>query len=348
MSSLTPAALQERVRRATRARRAERVERIQRLWSGYGEIARYRLEGSRQPSAVVKHVCPPALPQHPRNWASPAGHTRKLRSYAVEQAFYQRWAPALRGTPCRVPEAFELSGPPQAAAEASRQGPGAPGGGELEWLFVLEDLDASGFRLRLPKPALGPLRACLRWLASFHGYFLARAPADLWPTGTYWHLATRAEELARQKPGGLKSAAARLDARLAATRYPTLLHGDAKVANFCFASEVDCGAVAAVDFQYTGVGCGMKDVAYFFSSCLNAEECEALVPQLLGEYFVHLRSALAQREGPLDAAAVEADWRALYPLAWADFQRFLEGWAPDHSKLHDYCQRMTLVALRSL
>ena len=69
----------------------------------------------------------------------------------------------------------------------------------------------------------------------------------------------------------LKKAAQGIDKRLQSARFQTLVHGDAKLANFCFS---DVGQVAAVDFQYVGKGCGMKDVAYFISSCFNEEDCE--------------------------------------------------------------------------
>jgi len=116
------------------------------------------------------------------------------------------------------------------------------------------------------------------------------------------------------------------------------VHGDAKVANFCFGD----GGVAAVDFQYVGCGCGMKDVAYFLGSCLEEDDGEQHAARLLDRYFVHLSAAIA--DDPR-ARAVEAEWRPLYPVAWADFHRFLAGWAPTHHKIHRYTEQLTRLAL---
>jgi hypothetical protein len=46
--------------------------------------------------------------------------------------------------------------------------------------------------------------------------------------------------------------------------------------------------------------------------------------------------------------ALEAEWRRLYPIAWADFQRFLKGWCPQHTKLNAYSEQMTQIAIQSL
>jgi thiamine kinase-like enzyme len=129
----------------------------------------------------------------------------------------------------------------------------------------------------------------------------------------------------------------------------TLVHGDAKIANFCFAdkrAESSPSPVAAVDFQYVGRGVGVKDVAYFLSSCLDERQLTKRADGLLDLYFRHLRQALEQHQPGVDGDELEREWRRLYPLAWADFVRFLMGWAPDHFKIHGYSKEMTRIALQ--
>jgi aminoglycoside phosphotransferase (APT) family kinase protein len=171
------------------------------------------------------------------------------------------------------------------------------------------------------------------------------APEGLWQTGTYWHLETRRDELASIEDAALREAAPLLDQKLASAAFKTIVHGDAKPANFCFSP--DGRAVAAVDFQYVGGGCGMKDVAYLVSGGEGAD-ADAVEARHLDTYFVHLRSALARRQDPVDADALEAEWRALYPIACADFARFLAGWAKDHYASAPGYQRMVRRVLRSL
>ena len=67
-------------------------------------------------------------------------------------------------------------------------------------------------------------------------------------------------------------------------KFKTIVHGDAKLANFCFSH--DLSNVAAVDFQYVGGGCGMKDVAYFLGSCLNDQELRTTENELLDFTYV--------------------------------------------------------------
>lgn len=325
------AGVDDRIIAATGARGLRRGDRIQSLWSGYGEILRARLPGACREAVVIKRVEPPTEHHHPRGWSSSLGHERKLRSYDVELSFYRHWAPRL-SSDVRVAECL--------AADRDERG----------WWFVLEDLDESGFTGRRLEASPNEVIACLRWLAGFHAAFMQEQPDGLWAVGTYWHLDTRPEELAATEDRELVRAAPLLDARLSGCQFPTIVHGDAKLANFCFALD---DRVAAVDFQYAGGGTGMKDVAYLLSSLRNVAATEANSSLYLDAYFGALRGALRKRyrcHGAVDRLldAVEAEGRELFPLAWADFYRFLAGWAPDHWKVNGWGQRMTALALRRL
>ena len=318
--------------RASGARAVVGVEIVQSLWGGYGQLMRCQLKGAAVPSVIVKHVRwpdPTTLGDHghPRGWATDRSHQRKLRSYQVETAWYERYAHECSGS-CRVPRSLAIETRPD------------------EVIIVLEDLDAAGFPGRRQQVSDAELDACLVWLANFHATFMGVDPDGLWETGTYWHLDTRPDELAALADGPLKDSAAGIDRQLAESPFQTFVHGDAKLANFCFSD--DGLSAAAVDFQYVGGGCGMKDLAYFVSSCLDENESERLAPALLDRYFELLGEALDRAGSSVDQAALEADWRALYLVAWTDFYRFLQGWSPGHWKLHRYSERLAREVLEDL
>lgn len=329
MNALDPPAerLASVVCEATDARATRSTEEVQRLWSGYGQIVRCHLDGAAVPSVIVKHVQWPDRVEHPRGWTTGIGHERKLRSYQVETTWYERYAEQCPDS-CRVPECL--------AVVSFDDG----------IIIVLEDLDATGLSGRRQCVDDADVDACVSWLANFHATFMHRRPVGLWETGTYWHLATRPEEFAALDDGPLKSAAVEIDERLAASPFQTLVHGDAKLANFCFGH--DRQAVAAVDFQYVGGGCGMKDLAYFISSCFDEDECERLADGVLDRYFELLGPAVHRAHPGIDVEVLEADWRSLYAVAWADFTRFLQGWSPGHSKLHRYSAGLVRNVLESL
>ena len=300
-------------------------ECVQSLWSGYGEIRRIFLEGAETNSVILKAVALPDEVNHPRGWHSDLSHQRKVRSYAVEMHWYREWAESCADN-SRVAHCY---------------GAGSRDNGAV---ILLEDLDAAGFTGRRDHLENDEeIFACLHWLAALHGRFLLASPTGLWPVGTYWHLQTRPDEWQVMADGALKQAAGAIDKRLNESRFHTLVHGDAKVANFCF--HPGSGAVASVDFQYVGAGCGMKDVAYFLGSCLDTQALDGSEARYLDGYFAALRAALSES---IDAEAVEAEWRALYPFAWADFHRFLEGWMPSHHKINPVMERWTRRALAAL
>ena len=303
----------------TGAASLQEKEVIQNLWSGYGKIKRIGLEGSLIKNVVVKNIQLTKQSKHPRGWQSEIGHQRKLKSYQVETNWYQNYS---RQSKARLPKCFGVK---QQSDEV---------------LIILEDLDAAGYPIRKHSVNWNDIKNCLEWLAKFHATYLGKVPKNLWKIGTYWHLATRPQELEVLEDISLKNVAPKIDELLNNCVYKTFVHGDAKLANFCFAKN---GAVAGLDFQYTGGGCGIKDVAYFIGSCLKEEDCERLESQILEVYFEYLHIAQGNRND-----ALEKEWRNLYHLAWADFHRFLKGWSPDHWKINSYSERITKQVIETL
>lgn len=311
--------LESFIKKTTGATSILNVESIQTLWSGYGEMLRLRLDGAKVQTVVVKEIDFSEQKQHPRGWNTDVGHQRKLKSYQVEAFWYKTYASQSK---CRIPACLGV----EESAE--------------NIYIVLEDLDEAGFLLRKQALSWNEFSACLKWLAEFHASFLGKKPDGLWPIGTYWHLETRPHELEVLEDKLLKQAAPLIDTKLNHCKYKTFVHGDAKLANFCFSKN---GDVAGVDFQYVGGGCGMKDVAYFAGSCLSETDCEHLEAEILDIYFQYFHNAYKEKHIEL-----EFEWRSLYHVAWADFHRFLKGWSPSHWKINSYSERITKDVIKSL
>lgn len=285
----------------TRATNIGRITQVQRLWKGHGQILRVALHGSPVASVIVKEIAPIIAGED-------LALQRKQRSYAVEQAWYSHYAhdPLHQGPDCRV-------------AQCLAQGSTASG----DWL-ILEDLDAAGYPERRRQPDAAETDAVLQWLARFHARWLGTHAPELWPEGSYWHLATRPTEWQALPDGPLKAQAHDFDQRLKQARFQTLIHGDAKPANFCFGADPACASgVAAVDFQYVGRGPGVKDLVYFLAAVVPEDQAAHRLPALQQHYFAQLSAALGDRS---DTAAIVAEWQALFAIAWLDYYRFERGW----------------------
>lgn len=312
---------------ATQAQSISRIECIQDLWGGYGQLFRAYLTGSVYPSVVVKHIKFPQPDHHPRGWNTSLSHQRKLKSYQVEVNWYQTYS-HFTDRHSFVPNCLQV--------ESS----------EEEVLLILEDLHQAGFPVVKKAADLVEIKACIHWIASFHALHMHRKPDGLWPVGTYWHLETRPDELAVLGDEKLKKAAPLIDQVLNQCQYQTLVHGDAKLANFCFSEEGN--KVAAVDFQYIGQGCGMKDLILFISSCVSEQDSERLETELIDYYFDVLTFELQRHNKSVKPQAVEKEWRPLFAVAWADFHRFVKGWCPDHWKINGYTEGLAQQALQQL
>ncbi len=239
------------------------VHTLQSLWSGYGSIFRVELEAENVSSVVVKAVTYPNKKSHPRGWQSDFAHSRKVKSYKNECLFYKKYG-KLVSNKLKLPKYFNSLNT------------------DKEVYLLLEDLTVEYPQLKKVL-TINEVKSCILWLAKFHSAFMGKRFPELWQTGTYWHLQTRPDEWQAMQESDLKNKSTAIDQELNNCKYQTLLHGDAKVANFCFGESV-----AALDFQYVGKGCGMKDLAYFFSSCLTSNQCLEYESELLDFYFAEL------------------------------------------------------------
>jgi hypothetical protein len=92
----------------------------------------------------------------------------------------------------------------------------------------------------------------------------------------------------------------------------------------------------------------MKDVAYFIGSCLHEEDCVRMESRLLDVYFGELHLALKAKNTPINFDDLEKDWRAMFPIAWTDFHRFLKGWSPGHWDTNSYSERVAKKVISQL
>jgi len=300
------------------------IEKMQSLWSDYGAIFRLKLHGGDFPSVVVKCIALQEKDNHPRGWATNRSHQRKLKSYQIENYWYENYAGLL-------PDSVKL---PRLLYSEHRS---------TAQVLVLEDLTISYPELK-QFCTYEEAKTVIKWLAGFHARFINSSAKGLWHTGSYWHLDTRPEEWEAMKAGLLKENAKELDRALNEAKYQTIIHGDAKVANFCFGPN---NQVAGLDFQYVGKGIGVKDLAYFIGSCFTSDECELYENSLLDFYFEEFGKSVNGLNNQ-EKADLEKEWRQLYPVAWADFNRFLMGWLPGHQKLHDHALAKNEEALEYL
>lgn len=290
-------------------RAIEQCNEFKSVWSGFGALLRLSFTDSTN-TIVIKSIVEPSNVEHPRGWHSQLASERKLQSYRVEQAFYHDIAKHLS---VKTPKCF-----------------GVLSEGKHQYL-ILEDLNQQAFKA-IDGTNIDAIKSCLTWLAHFHVEMLASAHHKaVWPQGSYWHLTTRQAEFDAIEDAKLKKYAIIFDQCLRSCDYQTLIHGDAKIANFMQTPDKTC----AYDFQYTGTGVGIIDVMLLLSSALESDSLFRYEKTLLAHYKAAFLSH-AEKCKVESREAIIKQWLSLYPIAWADFVRFLSGWSPTHWKLHDY------------
>ena len=304
------------------------TEQVQSLWSDYGAIVRC-FSPKLNESVIVKYISPPLEDkrQHPRGWNTSTSHARKIESYKMELAFYQKLA-SKTAIECFVPQLIAF----KETAETS--------------VLIMQDLDTLGYTKRAAENDIESVKQGVKWLAIFHACFMTKEADFLWSQGGYWHLATRQDEWHNMPEDALKANAQTIDNTLKSAEYKTVLHGDAKLANMCFHAENN--QVAAVDFQYVGQGAGIIDLAYFVGSALEQDELYFFHEILLDYYLEQLKEALHKYDWSGDLSLLESEYRRLYSFAWADFYRFLVGWNPKSWKVNQYIKDITQQVLKDM
>lgn len=298
---------------------------IHALWSGCGSIIKANIDGQ---DVVIKHTYVPDSLKHRHIIQTDIAKHRKAKSYAVEMDFYQFITAAL-------PAHIDV---PELIWSASS---------DFSNTLVFKDFSFSDF-VTPEIASLADIKEIITWLARFHGTFLGVSSPlieqKLWSQGGYWHLATRPDEYRKMADCPEKIHAAQMDTIITNSPFKTLIHGDAKLANFALNQQM----VIGYDFQYVGKGIGLQDVMLFFTSVFNAEQLTEHCDMLLEFYFEALQLALSNRFEPRVIQQIEQSWREAWPIIWADFYRFLLGWKPDHSKINPYMKMQSKMAVAQM
>ena len=277
------------------------------LWSGCGQI-QSGLYNS-QPVVVKLSEIPENINHQVIN-QSDFAKKRKDKSYLNEISFYS--AP-------RFQTAFENVRPRCYFAKRI---------GTLN-VLILEDFKSKGFR-NIDDYKLEHIYAVVKWLAQFHAQGLTLINLEPFQLGGYWHLETRPDEYKKIGSIDLKRHARHLANSLYEVHYQTLIHGDSKLANFAFDNNYN---VLGYDFQYVGSGIGLQDVMLFMTSVFDGEACKEHEEFMLDFYFDYLKKALVDKMNIKEYELLEHEWRTLWPIVWSDFNRFLNGWQPEHKKI---------------
>ncbi|KAF1363837.1 hypothetical protein EJ07DRAFT_172728 [Lizonia empirigonia] len=338
------------------------ISLLQSLWAGYGQICHINAATISRPkithSLILKLITPPPTK------ADDEGHTRKILSYQIEQYFYSHLIPQM---PASVPVAKCLASVNKHHADGTsitamiledlkqeypvageKRGSLSPTQvkAALDWLSKFhgfwwtraKDIERSKF-------VLPPLEEVKR-----DGQDASEK--TVWLNGGYTYLATRRKEydsLANDDDSEWREALTELPqsqsqsiselvaAFLAPSAsgqgptesYQTLIHGDVKSENL-FTSESG-NEVAFYDFQYTGLGLGVCDLAKLFTCSvpLSMLVADADVPHVLKMQDGEKRLLERYWENLKVGSQKEYEWEIFvqhWEIALVDWLRFQASW----------------------
>jgi len=216
---------------------------------------------------------------------------------------------------------------------------------------------------------LDEMKATLRALAKFHAFFWNGLPrnqkliSSLWPVGSYLDQAKqpliKVEDVSatfrrvvsefvgtETLTGDLKDYGAilakhaeRLDREVHGGDKQTVIHGDAKSANFFYrrnsSGDIEVGVI---DFQWTGLGLCATDLAYAIWACPQADVLDK-EEELVETYYQYLIEELGHQGETGGQGIVELDTvKHQYRLAFIDLCRVI---------MVDHWKSVTLDTLRT-
>ncbi|KAJ3081589.1 hypothetical protein HDU99_005303 [Rhizoclosmatium hyalinum] len=311
------------------------------LWDGFGSITSrlYTIKDaaslisvaspSTQIPTIVKRIQPPSPSKRgvTAHRSTPnESFARKMVSYKVERYVYETLLSAETRLLFRTAQVYSFTSDS----------------------IIMEDLSAL-FPLPMDECCdRASVKGMLRWLALFHAWFWGRTrdmpkrnvwsgAKGVWERGCYWELETRGAEFSVLSDDW-KRIGREVHAMLerVPAQFLTLCHGDAKTENCLVRKEVEgdseSNEVAMYDFQYVGVGVGMKDVVYLlctsgFGMTRDIEE------EMLQWYFKCLQDGFEKRTATVDDG-ITPSWELYtreimmdhYELCMIDWLRFMLGW----------------------
>eukprot|EP00890_Picochlorum_soloecismus_P006737 jgi/Picsp_1/889/NSC_04376-R1_conserved domain len=297
------------------------------LWKGYGEIMTVQATdcNGTESHLVIKQVHIPGQSDEELG----EDHLRKVRSYSVESVFYREMSDRMNSRGVIVPTVRLITG----ELDTSRSTNFKDG---MRMSIVMDDLRTQGYcyERKGNQLSLEEGKAVLSWLAKFHAVnwqsmhtSSSAVQEGLWPEATFWQLDSRSEEFKAIDVDWieLKYLAKDIHDALRGSKYRTIIHGDAKAANFFFIQRErgqDVDRIAGYDFQYCGFGDAMRDVAYFLSCSIKPGVLYAHERNLLEYYHSQLVANLTEEQAhgySLDAL------QNSYKLCLVDLARFMAG-----------------------
>jgi hypothetical protein len=254
------------------------------LWAGFGSIYSINLKTAAPVGSpnheirlIYKFIQPPSTSTGDND---DIGTQRKLKSYMVEKEFYQNISPQiLQNSSISLPECFYCSHHPSQ--------------NNLTIGILMNNLNDQ-YPISLSNVSFYQSLCVLDWIAKFHSHHFEQSSqwesyernGMVWSEGCYWRLDTRYSEYQSipKKYKKLKLIATPIATILREGidpsihpphQYRTIIHGDYKAANILF-REINSSSLSppqyrcvCYDFQYLGIGFGVRDLVKLFVSSMD-------------------------------------------------------------------------------